>query len=164
MLLYASGGLVSEICDLCWRDVLANGGGAQLTNAVLRVLEVNRLPKRTLEPLHGALQNGTTSISCRTEARSASGNYTWPISAVRLAQANLLTWRESALQLDSASRGQTTHRRRRFLLCLLGLPAFSRLVGGGPAQLPKWAKYGFSRNFRAGQGALCGETATAAAT
>jgi len=31
MLLYASGGRVSEICDLRWRDVQANGDGAQIT-------------------------------------------------------------------------------------------------------------------------------------
>ena len=31
MLLYASGGRVSEVCNLCWRDVQANGDGAQVT-------------------------------------------------------------------------------------------------------------------------------------
>ena len=31
MLLYASGGRVSEVCGLCWRDVQANGDGAQVT-------------------------------------------------------------------------------------------------------------------------------------
>jgi integrase/recombinase XerD len=31
MLLYASGGRVSEICGLCWRDVQANGDGAQVS-------------------------------------------------------------------------------------------------------------------------------------
>lgn len=31
MRLYASGGRVSEICDLRWRDVQANGDGTQIT-------------------------------------------------------------------------------------------------------------------------------------
>jgi len=31
LVLYASGGRVSEVCNLCWRDVQANGDGAQLT-------------------------------------------------------------------------------------------------------------------------------------
>src|ERR1044071_7145227 len=30
-MLYASGGRVSEVCNLCWRDVRANGDGAQVT-------------------------------------------------------------------------------------------------------------------------------------
>jgi integrase/recombinase XerD len=31
LLLYASGGRVSEVCNLCWRDVQPNGDGAQIT-------------------------------------------------------------------------------------------------------------------------------------
>ena len=31
LVLYASGGRVSEVCNLCWRDVQANGDGAQVT-------------------------------------------------------------------------------------------------------------------------------------
>src|ERR1051325_4737763 len=69
LVLYASGGRVSEVCNLCWRDVEANGDGAQVTvfgkGGKTRAIQIPASIASLLSALRGAADDGEAVFRSR---------------------------------------------------------------------------------------------------
>jgi integrase/recombinase XerD len=83
LLLYASGVRVSELCSLCWRDVQANGDGAQITvfgkGAKERAIQVPASVARLLEKVRGETGDQAPVFPSRKRGRALQ-----PVAVLRI--------------------------------------------------------------------------------